>query len=54
MTYTYATLEISRAAYDEIYEKLKAAGYDSAIEDEGLIDMHGIALTWDAEETHLT
>ena len=44
MTYTYAELEISPAAYDEIEAKLKAAGYDQALHD-GRLDMEGIALT---------
>ncbi|MEX0741485.1 MAG: hypothetical protein WD079_01725, partial [Phycisphaeraceae bacterium] len=43
-TYTYAALEVSAAAYDEIAEKLRAAEYDHAFHDDGLIDMHGIAL----------
>lgn len=45
MTYTYAELEISRAAWDEIAQKLRAAGYDHAFVDENTIDMHGIGLT---------
>ena len=49
VTHTYATLEISKAAYDEIAEKLRAAEYDHAF-DGGLIDMHGIALEC-ADET---
>jgi hypothetical protein len=47
MTHTYAILEISKAAYDEIRAKLKAAGYGHVFDqDEGkeVIDMHGIAL----------
>ena len=45
-TYTFAELEISPSAYNEIKRKLKAAKYDHAFHDEGkLIDMHGIALT---------
>ncbi len=45
MTHTYATLEISAQAFDEIARKLKDAGYDTAFDDRGtLIDMHGIAL----------
>src|SRR5687768_10458814 len=43
-THTYAELEVSAAAYDEVADKLKAAGYDHAFQD-GVIDMHGIALT---------
>lgn len=51
-THTYAVLEVSRAAYDEIRTKLVAYGYEHAIhEDDGreLIDMHGIGLAF-AEE----
>jgi hypothetical protein len=48
MTHTYAVLEISRKAYDEIHAKLEDAGYQHAFihEDEGrdVIDMHGIAV----------
>lgn len=51
MTYTYALLEISRAAYDEIAEKLKAVGHEQAIMDGGEIDMHGIALTREPDGT---
>lgn len=42
-TYTYTTLEISQAAYDEIKAKLLAAGSATIID--GAIDMHGLALT---------
>lgn len=42
-THTFATLEVSQAAFDEIEKKLREAGYDHAFVD-GLIDMHGIAL----------
>lgn len=47
MTYTYAVLEVSRTAYDEILAKLAAAGYQHAFHDDGgseVVDMHGIAL----------
>lgn len=45
MTHTYATLEISAKAFDEIANKLNDAGYYTAFDDRGtLIDMHGIAL----------
>lgn len=42
-THTYAILEVSPAAYDEIRAKLEAAGYEHAFHD-GLVDMHGLAL----------
>jgi len=44
-THTYAELEISRSAYDEIRGLLKAAGYQHAFMDDGTIDMHGIGIT---------
>lgn len=46
-THTYAVLQISRAAYDEIRGKLLEADYGHALHrEEGfeLIDMRGIAL----------
>ena len=46
-THTYAVLQISRAAYDEIRGKLLDADYGHALHrEEGfeLIDMHGIAV----------
>jgi len=46
VTHTYAVLEVSAAAYDEIAEKLREADYGHAFdEEEGAIDMHGIGLT---------
>jgi hypothetical protein len=44
MTYTYAIMEVSRKIYNEIYNKLKAAGYSDQIDVDGNLDMHGIAL----------
>jgi hypothetical protein len=48
MTHTYAVLEVSSAAYQEIKEKLDKAGYAHAFhrdDEHGIvIDMHGIAL----------
>ena len=43
-TYTYVTMELSQAAYDEIRTKMEAAGYQHAIEKDGTIDMHGLAV----------
>jgi hypothetical protein len=47
-THTYAVLEISAAAYNEIKAKLEAAGYDHAFHENDrhgeVIDMHGIAV----------
>ena len=45
MTHTYALLEVSAAAYEEIAKKLREAGYDHAFNAEGEIDMHGIGLS---------
>jgi hypothetical protein len=44
-THTYAELEISPAAWQEIHDKLAAAGYQHAFMPGGAIDMHGIAVT---------
>lgn len=53
MTYTYAVLEVSPAAYEEIREKLVKAGYQHAFHEDRthgpVIDMHGIALGKEAE-----
>lgn len=43
MTYTFATLQVSREAFDEIEAALRTAGYQHALVDGG-IDMHGIGL----------
>jgi hypothetical protein len=44
-THTYAALEVSAEAYDEIAGKLREAGYDHAfVVDEQAIDMQGIGL----------
>ncbi len=47
-THTYALLEISIEAYEEIEQKLRQAGYDHAFSEDGHIDMHGIALVKEA------
>ena len=47
MTYTYAILKVSKETYDEIRQKLSEAKYDHAFDEEGIIDMHGIALEKD-------
>ncbi len=49
MSYTYAILEVSAAAFEEIRAKLERAGYDGQFETDDcgsavLIDMHGIAI----------
>lgn len=48
-THTYAILEISRSAYEEIRTKLEQAGYQDQFHDDNsyslpVIDMHGIAV----------
>jgi hypothetical protein len=45
LTCTYALMELSRAAYDEIAAKMREAGYDQAFGADGEIDMRGIAVT---------
>lgn len=48
-THTYAILEVSQSAFDEIKAKLVEADYGHAFSQDGkTIDMHGIAL--EAEE----
>ena len=55
MTYTYVTMDVSPAAYEEIKQKLLDAGYHQALHDrEGrngfpALDMHGIAITCQPE-----
>lgn len=53
-THTYAKLELSKAAYDEITTKLKAAGYDHSFMDDGTIDMHSIGVTREEGNTDQT
>lgn len=46
-TYTYAILEITEPAYQEIYRKLDRAGYSENFHRDGgriVVDMHGIAI----------
>lgn len=43
-THTYVLMEVSQPTYDEIYEKLRDAGYDHVIQD-GRLTMSGIAVT---------
>ena len=44
-THTFATLELSEAAYEEIAAKLREADYRHAFLEDGVIDMHGIGVT---------
>jgi len=50
-THTYVVLELSKAAVDEISDKLRAAGYDHAFHD-GVVDMHGIAVSYEPKDKH--
>lgn len=44
-THTYVIMELSPAAYDEIAQKMREAGYDHVFGEDGEIDMYGIAVT---------
>ena len=48
MTHTYVILELSPAAWQEISDKMRDAGYSHAFHDDTehgeVIDMHGIAV----------
>jgi hypothetical protein len=46
-THTYALLEISAPAFNEIAQKLKAAGYNQAFTGKAELDMHGIGIAPD-------
>jgi len=54
MTRTYATLEISRAAWGEILARLTEAGHSFRLNHRGELDMQGIALTKPEKEHALT
>jgi hypothetical protein len=49
VSHTYVELPLSRAAFEEIKAKLKAAAYGHAFIDDQTIDMHGLAVV--PEET---
>jgi hypothetical protein len=53
-TRTYAVMDVSKALFDEVHQKLLAAGYQQAIHSEGdsriVLDMHGIALAQSDED----
>lgn len=54
-THAFVTLGLSDAAYDEIAQKLKDAGYHHCFTDEdGAIDMHGIGVIREKEEMETT
>ena len=42
MTYTYAILKVSPATWQEIYDKLKVAGYEDQFHDDG--DADGVVI----------
>lgn len=44
MTHTLALMDVSASTFAEIEQKLKDAGYDHAVLDDGNLDMTGIAL----------
>jgi hypothetical protein len=44
VSHTYVLFEVSPAVYEEIERRLREAGYEHAFNDQGEIDMHGIAL----------
>lgn len=46
-SYTYVTMALSPEAYQEIRGKMLAAGYQHAIDRDGAVDMHGIAVIED-------
>ena len=52
-THTYAVLRVSPEAYQEIRDKLEAAGYEDQFHDKGeageVIDMNGIAIQSEGE-----
>jgi len=50
MTHTYAVLDVTRATYEEIRAKLDAAGYADRFHEDGLIDLHGLAIQPQEEE----
>lgn len=43
-THTYAMLPVPEAVYRVIRAKLEEHGYEHAIDDDGELDMHGIAI----------
>jgi hypothetical protein len=49
-THTYALAVVSRTTYDEVRKLLEDAGYNHAIEENGVLDMHGIALQTEEPE----
>ncbi len=54
MTHTYATLQISRAAWGEILARLTECGHSFRLNHRGEIDMQGIAITKPEREPAIT
>lgn len=52
MSHTYSVLPVSKRTYDEIKEALAEAQYTHAFHDDGIIDLHGIAIQAIPEEPH--
>jgi hypothetical protein len=52
-THTNVLVEVSDSAFYEIHNILKKAGYEHCFQEDGSIDMHGLALqqTTEAKET---
>lgn len=49
MTYTYAILHVSRATFNDIQRRLTAVGSEAHRNNDGILDMHGIALAEEVE-----
>jgi len=56
MTHTYAILQVSRRAWDEIHMRLMGANYTHVYSKGDILDMHGIALQPlpPTEDSHFT
>lgn len=54
-THTYVVMELSEGAYEEIKQKMLAAGYGHVFHTDSqhgeVIDMHGIAVGLDKEDS---
>lgn len=48
-THTYALMDVSAETYAEIRRKLEEAGYQHAIMEDGVLDMHGIGIGTEAD-----
>lgn len=51
MSRTYALLGVSQSCYDELVRRMRDAGYDHAIMECGEIDMHGVAIEVEGNES---